>query len=49
MEIIRAEVLNKDEVIWVVKMDGKDIHENPDAHALAHTLDTMRIRGVYKG
>lgn len=45
MEITRAEVMNRDETIFVIKITGKDIKENPDAHALATTLDQMRVTG----
>lgn len=49
IDITRAEVLGKDEVVWIVKIDGKELRDNIDAHALANTLDQMRVRGVYKG
>lgn len=45
MEITRAEVLNKDEVIWIVRMCPAEIKTDPDVHALATTLDTLRVKG----
>lgn len=45
MDITRASVLERDETVFVVKITGKDIRENPDAHALVDILDKLRVTG----
>lgn len=44
MQIIRAERLDADEVVWVVRISEKEIHHDLDAHALATTLDQLRVK-----
>lgn len=43
MDITRCEVMTEDAVIWIVKIPKQEYHLNVDAHALATTLDQLRV------
>lgn len=44
MEITRWARLDRDEILITVKVNGKEIKEDPDIHSLVTTLDTLRVR-----